>query len=171
MAMVEQMPTTTTHGRKAWSSLTTVGSSTTNRILLKVGCTPITNVISNICCTVSIKSYWALMHQANPNIHHILRWFALAATCEWNCVPLLRLSYQNANKNIHTHLFFHFLHLWLIPLVTSTMIWWILYHCCPLLTLHSTKSVSPPPCPSSQDQKQRLWTHFVVIIDAYPVHP
>ncbi len=31
------MPTTTNHGRKAWSSLITVGSSTTNRILLKLG--------------------------------------------------------------------------------------------------------------------------------------
>jgi hypothetical protein len=37
MAMAEQMPTTTNHGRKAWSSLTTVGSSTTNLILLKLG--------------------------------------------------------------------------------------------------------------------------------------
>ena len=59
------------HGQKAWSSLTTVGSSTTNLILLKIGRAPITNVISNTYHTVSIIiPYWELMHQANPNIHH-----------------------------------------------------------------------------------------------------
>jgi hypothetical protein len=69
MAMVEQMPTTTNHGQKAWSSLTTVGSSTTNRILLKIGCAPITNMISDTYRTVSVKPYRELMHGANPNIH------------------------------------------------------------------------------------------------------
>ena len=40
-----------------------------NRILLKFGCAPITNVISNTYCTISIIPYWELTHQANPNIH------------------------------------------------------------------------------------------------------
>jgi hypothetical protein len=40
------------------------------RILLKIGHAPITNMISNIYCTVSVIPYWELMHQANPNIHH-----------------------------------------------------------------------------------------------------
>ena len=62
-------PTTTTHGWKAWLSLTTVGSSTTNRILLKIGCASITTVISNTYCTISIIPYWELTHQANPNVH------------------------------------------------------------------------------------------------------
>ncbi len=35
----------------------------------KIGCAPITNVISNTYRTVSVKSYWELMHWANPNIH------------------------------------------------------------------------------------------------------
>ncbi len=39
------------------------------RILLKNGHAPITNVISNTYCTVSVIPYWELMHQANPNIH------------------------------------------------------------------------------------------------------
>ncbi len=68
-AMAEQTLTTTNHGRKAWLSLTTVGSSTTNWVLLKFGCTPITNMISNTYCTVSVIPYWVLTHQANPNIH------------------------------------------------------------------------------------------------------
>ncbi len=38
-------------------------------ILLKIGCAPITNVISDTYCTVSIIAYWELTHQANPNIH------------------------------------------------------------------------------------------------------
>jgi hypothetical protein len=53
-----------------------------NRILLKFGCTPITNVISNTYCTVSIIPYWELKHRANPNIHRTPRWFALVATCK-----------------------------------------------------------------------------------------
>ena len=44
-----------------------------NRILLKIGCALITNVISNTYHTVSIIPYWELMHQANPNIHHTPR--------------------------------------------------------------------------------------------------
>ncbi len=64
MAMVEQRSTTTNHGQKACSPLTTVGSSTTNWILIKIGCAPITNVISNIYCNVSVKQYQELMHQA-----------------------------------------------------------------------------------------------------------
>ncbi len=39
----------------------------------KIGRAPITNVISNTNCTISIKPYWELMHQANPNIHCTLR--------------------------------------------------------------------------------------------------
>ncbi len=41
-----------------------------NWILLKIGRAPITNVISNTYCTISIIPYWELTHQANPNIHH-----------------------------------------------------------------------------------------------------
>jgi hypothetical protein len=73
MAMAEQTPTTTNHGQKAGLSLTTVGSSTTNQILLKIGRAPITNVISNTYHTVSIILYWELTHQANPNIHRTPR--------------------------------------------------------------------------------------------------
>ncbi len=40
-----------------------------NWILLKIECTPITNVISDTYCTVSVIPYWELMHQENPNIH------------------------------------------------------------------------------------------------------
>ncbi len=40
-----------------------------NRILLKFGCAPITNVISNTYRTVSVIPYWELTHQANPNVH------------------------------------------------------------------------------------------------------
>ncbi len=72
MALAEQKPTTTNHGQKAWLSLTTVGSSTTNRILLNIGCAPITNVISDTHLTISVRPYWELRHQANPNIHHTL---------------------------------------------------------------------------------------------------
>ncbi len=39
----------------------------------KIGRAPITNVISNAYCTVSVKPYWELTHQANPNIHRTLR--------------------------------------------------------------------------------------------------
>ncbi len=39
----------------------------------KIECAPITNVISDIYRTVSMKSYWELTHQANPNIHCTLR--------------------------------------------------------------------------------------------------
>jgi hypothetical protein len=35
----------------------------------KIRCTPIINVISNTYHTISVKLYWELMHQANPNIH------------------------------------------------------------------------------------------------------
>ncbi len=44
-----------------------------NRILLKIGRAPITNVISNIYHTISVIPYWELTHQANPNIHHTPR--------------------------------------------------------------------------------------------------
>ncbi len=40
-----------------------------NRILLKFGRTPITNVISDTYRTVSVIPYWELMHRANPNVH------------------------------------------------------------------------------------------------------
>ncbi len=40
-----------------------------NWILQKFGRAPITNVIRDTYCTVSIIPYWELMHQANPNIH------------------------------------------------------------------------------------------------------
>jgi hypothetical protein len=35
----------------------------------KIGCNPITNVISYTHHTVSVKLYWELTHQANPNIY------------------------------------------------------------------------------------------------------
>jgi hypothetical protein len=35
----------------------------------KIGHAPITNVFSNTYCTISIKPYWELTHQANHNIH------------------------------------------------------------------------------------------------------
>jgi hypothetical protein len=44
-----------------------------NWILLKFGRAPITNMISNTYCTVSVIPYWELTHQANPNIHCTLR--------------------------------------------------------------------------------------------------
>jgi hypothetical protein len=44
-----------------------------NPILLKFGCAPITNVISDTYHTVSLTLYWELTHQANPNIHHTPR--------------------------------------------------------------------------------------------------
>jgi hypothetical protein len=44
-----------------------------NRILLKFGHTPITNMISDTYRTVSILPYWELTHQANPNIHRTQR--------------------------------------------------------------------------------------------------
>jgi hypothetical protein len=37
-----------------------------NRILLKIGRAPITNVISDTYRTVRVKPYWELTHQANP---------------------------------------------------------------------------------------------------------
>ncbi len=36
----------------------------------KIGRAPITIMISDTYHTVSIKPYWELTHQANPNIHH-----------------------------------------------------------------------------------------------------
>jgi hypothetical protein len=36
----------------------------------KIGRAPITNVISDTYCTVSVKLYWEPTYQANPNIHH-----------------------------------------------------------------------------------------------------
>ncbi len=39
----------------------------------KIGHAPITSVISNTYHTVSIKPYWELTHQANPNIHRTPR--------------------------------------------------------------------------------------------------
>ncbi len=44
-----------------------------NRILLKFGRAPITNVISDTFCTVSVIPYWELTHWANPNIHRTPR--------------------------------------------------------------------------------------------------
>ncbi len=44
-----------------------------NRMLLKFGRAPITNVISNTYCTISVIPYWELMHWANPNTHHTRR--------------------------------------------------------------------------------------------------
>jgi hypothetical protein len=40
-----------------------------DRILLKFGRAPITNVISDTYCTISMILYRELTHQANPNIH------------------------------------------------------------------------------------------------------
>ncbi len=40
-----------------------------NQILLKIGRAPITIVISNTYCTISIIPYWELMHWENPNIN------------------------------------------------------------------------------------------------------
>jgi hypothetical protein len=44
-----------------------------NWILLKIGHAPISNMINNTYCTISIIPYWELTHQANPNIHYTLR--------------------------------------------------------------------------------------------------
>jgi hypothetical protein len=44
-----------------------------NRVLLKFGRAPITNVISDTYRTVSVIPYWELMHRANPNIHRTPR--------------------------------------------------------------------------------------------------
>ncbi len=44
-----------------------------NRVLLKFGRAPITNVISNTYHTVSVILCWELTHQANPNIHRTPR--------------------------------------------------------------------------------------------------
>ena len=44
-----------------------------NRILLKFGCAPITNMISDTYRTISVIPYWELTHRANPNIHHTPR--------------------------------------------------------------------------------------------------
>jgi hypothetical protein len=54
-----------------------------NRILLKIGRAPITNVISDTYRTISIIPYWELTHWANPNIHLTPQKFALAATCDF----------------------------------------------------------------------------------------
>ncbi len=40
-----------------------------NRILLKIGPAPNTNMISDTYRTVSVIPYWELTHRANPNIH------------------------------------------------------------------------------------------------------
>jgi hypothetical protein len=45
-----------------------------NRVLLKFGPTPITNVISDTYCTVSVIPYWELTYRANPNIHRTSRY-------------------------------------------------------------------------------------------------
>ncbi len=42
----------------------------------------------------------------------------------------------------------------------TTMIWWILHNCCPLLTLHSTKSLSPSPLPIISGSKMAPWDSF-----------
>jgi hypothetical protein len=73
MAMAEQMPTTTNHGQKNLIVSDYGRIRYYNWILLKMGRAPITNVISNTYCTVSVIPYWELMHQANPNIHCTLR--------------------------------------------------------------------------------------------------
>jgi hypothetical protein len=52
--------TTTNHGQKHLSSLTTIRSSTTYWILLKIGHASITNVISNTYPTISVSPYWEL---------------------------------------------------------------------------------------------------------------
>jgi hypothetical protein len=54
-----------------------------NWILLKCGHAPITTVVVNTYCTVSVIPYWGLKHQANPNIHCTPQKFALAATCDF----------------------------------------------------------------------------------------
>jgi hypothetical protein len=40
-----------------------------NWIPLKIGRAPITDMISDTYHTVSVKPYWELTHQENPNIH------------------------------------------------------------------------------------------------------
>ncbi len=44
-----------------------------NWILLKFGQAPITNVISDTFCSVSVIPYWELTHQENPNIYCTLQ--------------------------------------------------------------------------------------------------
>ena len=44
-----------------------------NQILLKIGRAPITNVISDTYCTISVIPHWELTHRANPNIHRTPR--------------------------------------------------------------------------------------------------
>jgi hypothetical protein len=44
-----------------------------NRIFQKIRRAPITNVISDTYCTVSVIPYWELTHRANPNIHRTPR--------------------------------------------------------------------------------------------------
>ncbi len=44
-----------------------------NRILLKFGRAPITNVNIDTYCTVSVIPYWELMHRPNPNVHRTPR--------------------------------------------------------------------------------------------------
>ncbi len=43
-----------------------------NRILLKFGRAPITNLISDTYHTVSLLPYWELTHQANPNYTRVV---------------------------------------------------------------------------------------------------
>ncbi len=62
---------------KSWSKILIVSDYGKiryyNWILLKFGRTPITNVISDTYCTVSVIPYWELTHRANPNIHRTPR--------------------------------------------------------------------------------------------------
>jgi hypothetical protein len=44
-----------------------------NRILLKFGRAPITNVISDTYRTLSVIPYWELKHRANPCVHRTPR--------------------------------------------------------------------------------------------------
>jgi hypothetical protein len=65
------------NNNKSWPKSLTVSDYGRNRyynwILLKFGRAPITNMISDTYCTVSIIPYWELMHWANPNVHRTPR--------------------------------------------------------------------------------------------------
>ncbi len=85
MAMAEQTWTITNHGQKA-DRLQLQQDPVLQINPPKIGHAPIINMISESYCTVSVKPYWELTHQVNPNIHHTPQQFALAATCK-KCRP------------------------------------------------------------------------------------
>jgi hypothetical protein len=62
-----------TDNNKSWpKSLIVSGYSRIryyNWILLNIGRAPMTNVISDTYCTISVIPYWELTYRVNPNIH------------------------------------------------------------------------------------------------------